>query len=376
MSKKQIGLIVALLVGVLGVIFVTRRLGENTDNITIGAVLPLTGDLASYGQNAHDGIVLKAEQINAQGGIDGKHLKVLFEDTAGQPAQAVSALKKLLTVDKAIAIIGEISSSTTLAMAPVANKNAIILLSPAASAPEITDAGPYVYRIWPSDVFESSRMSEYVRSGLIRNIAILYVNNDYGKAMVKGFRYALGTKASEIILSEDNFDSNATDVRTQLSRIRSTKAEWIYLISYPKDSAIILRQMTELGLRTKILATSSFEDPLVLAASAQTVEGAIFTSPVPPASSNEVVAGFKMAYKKKFGKEPGLVADYGYDALGVLVEAIRTGGPTREGVATGIKKQSAIQGASGIIKFDKNGDVLKPASMKTVKDGKYVWLQN
>lgn len=374
MNKKLVGLFVLVVVAVVAAILVIKK-PEGVKDVTIGVVLPLTGDLASYGQNARDGISLVTEQVNSQGGIDGKRISVIFEDTAGQPAQAVSALKKLLDVDKAIAVIGGISSSTTLAMAPVANKNEVILLSPAASAPDITTAGPFIYRVWPSDVFESSRMAEYVLKESIRNIAILYVNNDYGKAMVKGFRNALGG-TSDIVIAEDAFDPNTTDVRTQLSRIRSSAAEWIYLISYPKDSAIILRQMTELGVKTKILATSSFEDPLVLAAPAQTIEGALFTSPVPPASDNEVVAGFKTAYKAKFGKDPGLVADYGYDSLAVLVEAIRAGGPTKQGVAAGIKQLPPIQGASGGIEFDENGDVLKPAGVKAVKDGEFVWIQD
>lgn len=375
MAKKLISVIVVLLVALAAVFLVLRKGGDKTGTVTIGAVLPLTGDLASYGQNAREGIMLYAEQVNASGGIDGRSVSIIFEDSAGQPAQAVSALNKLLTVNNAIAVIGGISSSTTLAMAPVANNNKVVLLSPAASAPDITTAGPYIYRVWPSDVFESGRMAEYVIANRIENVVILYVNNDYGKAMLASFKAALGESASKVVIAADNFDPNATDVRTQLSRIRSSDAKWIYLISYPKDSAIILRQMTELGLKTKILATSSYEDPLVLAAPAQTIEGSIFTSPIPPASDNKVVADFHSAYLKKYGKKPGLVADYGYDALLVLVDAIKSDGTTREGLARAIKSLPPLEGASGLIKFDKNGDVLKPAGMKTIKDGKYVWLE-
>lgn len=375
MNKKMIGVIVVAILALAAVVLVTQKRSGGAGDVTIGAVLPLTGDLASYGQNARDGIMLYAEQVNASGGIDGRTVTVLFEDTAGQPSQAVSALKKLLTVNRAIAVIGGISSSTTLAMAPVANNNKVVLLSPAASAPGVTDAGSFVYRVWPSDVFESGRMAEYVMENDIQKIAVLYVNNDYGKAMVDSFKSALGDAAGDVVIAEDNFDPDSTDVRTQLSRIRSSDADWIYLISYPKDSAIILRQMTELGLKTRILATSSYEDPLILAAPSQTIEGSIFTSPVPPASDNQVVADFRSAYQERFGKEPGLVADYGYDTLLVLTEAINAGGATREGIASGIDALQPLQGASGLIEFDENGDVMKPAGMKTIKDGKYVWLE-
>jgi branched-chain amino acid transport system substrate-binding protein len=375
MNKKIIGVSLGVAVVLVSLFLATQRGKNEAGEIKIGAVLPLTGDLASYGQNARDGILLYAERLNADGGINGQPVNIQFEDTAGQPAQAVSALKKLLTVDKAIAVIGGISSSTTLAMAPVANKNEVVLLSPAASAPSISAAGPFVYRVWPSDVFESGRMAAYVMENNIENIAVLYVNNDYGKAMVKSFRLALRDTAPKVVVAEDNFDPDSTDVRTQLSRIRTSEAEWIYLISYPKDSAIILRQMTELGLKTRILATSSFEDPLILAAPGQTTEGSIFTSPVPPASENQVVADFQSAYKEKFGKEPGLVADYGFDSLLVLAEAIKAGDASREGIARGIDALKSLQGASGLIELDENGDVLKPAGIKTIKDGKYVWLE-
>jgi len=374
MKKGMILLVVAVAAVVVVLVSVNRSKAGRAE-VRIGAILPLTGDLASYGQNARDGMMLLADQINAKGGVEGRKLTVIFEDSRTLPDQAVSAINKLISVDNVVAIIGDVASSATLAMAPVANRNKIVVVSPAASSPDVTLAGPYIYRVWPSDTFEADRMAEYVKKEGIRDIAILFLNNDYGHAMTKEFRKALGADAN-IILREETFDQNATDIRTQLTRVRESNAKSLYLISYPKDTAIILRQFKELAIKASILSTSPLEDPLVIKEVGNVVEGAIFTSPIPPDASDPIVAGFKQTYEQKFGKQPGVVADYAYDALSTVVEAMKQAKDTsRIGVATGMERIKDLHGATGIINFDVNGDVVKPAGIKTVSHGTYTWKQ-
>ena len=348
---------------------------QKEHSINIGAILPLTGDLAPYGENAKNGITLLAEKINNNGGIQGKNINMIFEDSNALPEKAVAAVQKLNNIDKVAAIIGDIASSPTLAIAPIVNKNKIVLVSPAASSPDISNAGPYVYRVWPSDVFEADRMADYVKTFPNKKIAVLYVNNDYGQAMLKEFKTRLMNSAIDII-AEEKFEQNTIDVRIQITRIKKTNPDFIYLISYPKDSIIILRQYKELALSVRLLSTSSFEDNLILKEVGGIAEGVIFTSPIPPQEDDLIVSSFKTDYKNRFGAEPGLVADFGYDALLVMLEAIKLSGKlTRDGIKEGIDLIKNLNGATGVINFDKNGDVVKPSGLKTVKSGKYVWLK-
>jgi len=372
---KKIWIVIGIImVLALAIALVVTQIKKEPGVIKIGAILPLTGDLATYGVNAKDGIILLSEEINSKGGIMGKKVVVIFEDSKAQPDQAVAAIQKLITVDDVLAVIGDVASSPTLAFAPIANKNKIVVISPAASSPDITNAGAYVYRVWPSDVYEADRMVEYVKKQDVKTIALFYVNNDYGRAMIQEFKKRI--EGGNIVISrEENFEQNTTDVRTQLSRIKKINPEYIYLISYPKDSIIILRQYKELGLQSKILSTSSFEDPQIIKELVDIIEGVIFTSPVPPDDTEPIVNAFKDNYVKHFGRKPGLVSDYGYDSLLVILEALKISNEiTREGIKRGIEKISNLKGVTGLINFDENGDVIKPAGIKAVKDNEYIWL--
>lgn len=344
--------------------------------IKIGAILPLTGDLATYGENAKNGAILLSEEVNARGGLEGKRVALVFEDSRAQPDQGVAAFQKLMNVDNVLGVIGEVASSPLLAISPIANQNRIVVVSPAASSPDITNAGPYIYRVWPSDVFEADRMADYVKKQGIRTVASLYVNNDYGRALMYEFTKRL-EGSNVVIASEEQFDQNTTDVRTQLARLKKSNPDCLYLISYPKESVVILRQYKEMGLKSMLLSTSSFEDPLITKETGSIAEGAVFTSPIPPDDTDPIVSAFRKNYEERFGKRPGLVADYGYDALKVMLEALDLSGEmSREGLSRGMEMIKDLRGATGLINFDENGDVIKLAGIKTIKDGKYVWLES
>lgn len=351
--------------------------GKKEDEvIKIGAILPLTGDLANYGNNAKNGINLLADVINENGGINGKLVEIIYEDSKALPKDALSAAQKLIKSDKVIAIIGGVASSALLSFSKLANDNKTVVVSPAASSPKITEAGPYIYRVWPSDIFEADAMLEYLIKNSAKSLALLYVNNDYGISMISKIENELSGAGIDIVIKEA-FVQNTNDVRTQLSKIKETNAEYLYIISYPAETIVILKQIKELGITSKKIATSSFEDPIILDNVGEIANGVIFTSPLPADSSNQTMNNFLESYKVKYNEQPGLVADYGYDALQVIIESLRISGDySKEGVKKGIDKLQFIEGATGKIMFDSNGDVIKPAGIKTVENGIFVWLKN
>jgi len=345
--------------------------------LRVGVVLPLTGDLAAYGSNARDGIELAAEQLNDTpgGGSDSVlRIRLFVEDSKGEPASAVSAFRKLVSLDNVTCVIGDVGSSPTLAMAPIANEAKVVLMSPAASAPAISQAGPFVFRVWPSDVFEAAGVAAYLGRRGYHRIAVVYVNNDYGQAMLGALRLKVQEFGATVIAAEA-FDQNSTDMRTQLTKARSSHPDVLVLFSYPKDSAIILRQFGELGLRAPIVATSSFEDPQVISAAPRIAEGVVFTSPMAPSASDSAVSRFRHSYQDKYKRAPGLVADYGYDALRVLAAAAGLSkGMDGEHIRSGLAQIKNFDGASGLINFDANGDVIRQAGLKVVRNGSFVWL--
>ncbi len=379
-KKTWIGIVTAAAL-LIAVLWFVNRLTKQTEaglTLRVGVVLPLTGDLASYGKNAKDGIELAAQELNdmaSKGGGGAVRISLVVEDSKGQPQPAVSAFQKLTTVDRVSCVIGDVATSSTLAIAPLANSSKVVLMSPAASAPAITDAGEFVFRVWPSDAFEASVVSDYLEKKPYRKIGVLYVNNDYGQAMLRIIGERLKTFGGAIT-DVEAFEQNTRDLRTQLSKLAAAAPEVIFLVSYPKDSITFLRQYAELGLQMPIVSTSSFEDPQILKEQGKVAEGVVFSSPLPADETDAVVGEFRKAYEAKYGKKPGLVADYGYDALRVLTEAAKLVGATDgEALRSGLGKIKDFHGASGLINFDKNGDVIKPAGLKTVRNGEYVWLK-
>jgi branched-chain amino acid transport system substrate-binding protein len=351
----------------------------NVSTFRIGMVLPLTGDLATYGQNAREGaelaIKLKGGLVTDNPKLTVRQIKLVVEDSQGQPQRAVSALRKLIDVDKVRVVVGEISSSSTLAMAPIANAAKVVVVSPAASAPSVTDAGEFIFRTWPSDTFEITRMSQYIRELDKNRIAVLAVNNDYGQAMLRNLRILLEGSSVQIVASE-LFPQDPTDLRTQITKIKGSSAELIYLIGYPGNAVLFLKQYRELGGKLPVIATSSFEDPIVLEQKSAVAEGVVFTSPMPPDAYATSSDEFKAEFKKQFGHEPGLVADNAFDAVYAILMAVNSKGLiTGDAIRSGLLEIKGFPGASGAITFDKNGDIVKPAGLKVVHNGKFEWLQ-
>lgn len=344
---------------------------SETKEIKIGAILPLTGSAAPYGENAKRGIELALSEINSKGGINGRLIKVIYEDSKTEPKEAVSALNKLFSLEGIRLIIGDINSSGVLAMAPIAEKNKIVLLSPGASNPKISESGDYIFRNWHSDALEGQVDAEYAYSKMgWRTAAILYVDAAYGVGLAETFRKVFDTLGGKIIIFE-SYAQDATDMRTQISKIVAAKPDGLYLPGWPKEMAVALKQLKELGSEIPILSAQGFDDPLILNLAGNAAEGVIFSVPETPDPNNETVKAFLENYRKRYGQEPGVCSASGYDALRIFAYAIDKVGDNVEQVQIILASLVDFTGADGPVSFDEHGDLLKPFAFKEVKGGEF-----
>lgn len=375
MSKRGLIILAALMAGFVAVFAIWRTMGHRPGDITLGVVLPLTGDGAKYGESARRAIDLAFSELNARGGIKGKQLRLVYEDSQGAPTNGVSALQKLITANHVPAVIGDLFSSVTLAMAPVAERNRVVLLSPTSSAPKITEAGDYIFRNAASDVFEGSVMGEAARDRLgVSRVAILYINNDYGVGIVDIFRKRFTTRGGTII-AEEAFAQGATDFRAQLTKIATAHPDAIYLVGY-KELGQALKQAGELRVKTSILSTVMFEDPEILTVAGHAAEGVIYSARAyDPESNDPTIRTFVSTFKARYGEVPDIFAAYSYDAARIMVHAIELGGPTGDGIKNALYSIKDFPGVTGPTTFDENGDVTQPAFLKTVREGKFGWLE-
>lgn len=344
--------------------------------IKIGAVLPLTGSAAVWGENAKMGLEIALDEVNQEGGVKGKNVKLIFEDSQSDPAKAVSSLQKLNSTEKVPAVIGDIASSSVLAMAPVAEREKVVLLSPGASNPDISQAGEYIFRNWQSDALEGEIDAKFAYHDMgYRKIAVLYVNNAYGGGLKDVFERTFKQLGGKILASEP-FEQGAIEMRSQLNKIASTNPDAIYMPGYPPEMAIILKQAKEMKIRIQFLSVQAFDDPKILETAKEAANGVIFSVPKPPDTSQNVVGNFVQKYRKRFNKEPGVCSDTGYDALKIIVWAMNEineiSGPA---IKDQLLKLRDFPGAAGITTFDKNGDVVKPFIFKKVVNQRFVRLE-
>ncbi len=367
--------IILALAVVVSAVLMARRSHE----IKIGAILPLTGDNAQWGIAPLRGAQLAIDQINDAGGVKGKRLVLLPEDDQCQPTVGVSAFRKLLSVSGVKIIMGAVCSSVTLAVAPLAQANKIILFSPASTNPALSQAGDYFFRDIPSDSYRGKVFAEYLYNDLkIKSVAILYINNDGGVGNRDAFANRF-TELGGIIVANESYQQDATDMRSQISKIKDSKAQALVVVSYLADTPLVLRQCKELGLKLPLFfQTEAVQDPQVLRAAGNAANGVTYI--LPAQAEGTAPERFKRMYVEKYGTAPELFAAEAFDAINLIAKAIDSTEQNASSVNTGLIKDflhnvKDYQGASGVITFDKDGNVLKPMAIKVIRNGVPILLE-
>ena len=358
---------------ILGLIISLGMFGctKKEKEIRIGASLPLTGDVASYGEQAKRGIEIAKEEINMMGGINGKKLKVVFEDDRNDPKTAVSIIRKFATIDKMPVVIGSAGSTVSLAMAPVVNQNKIVLLSPISSSVKLTiEGGPYFFRVCPADDEQAKIIAQWVLEKGYQNVGLIYTNNSWGKPLAEAFTKYYEQKGGKVVVFEA-VEEKSTDIRSQLSQIKAAKLNVIVSPTYPVEGGNLLRQAKELGINVDYYGGDNWDAPEFLTAAGEAANGAFFVDPSEP--KGDIFSTFAKKYKAEYGEEPDINAAFGYDALLALANAIKKvktlDGPSLREELFNV----SFEGATGNIEFDENGDLKTPSfDRNVIKNGKKV----
>jgi branched-chain amino acid transport system substrate-binding protein len=346
---------------------------RSASDTKIGVILPLTGGAAALGKASLNGMQLAVEEYNERKKADEPKLSLVIEDDQAMPAKGISAFQKLVSSDHVKLILGPLPSGVTLAVAPLANKEGVVILSPGSSAPEVTQAGDYVFRNELSDELGAKKQAEQAFTRLkFRRLALLYVNNDYGVGTIRVFKKEFQRLGGEIVADEP-FNPGTTDFRTSLTRIKSSNPDGMS-IAFQDDIVNIIKQKAELGMSVPIYTTALFEDPGVLSKLGSLAEGVIYASygTFDSDSKSGLQAEFARKYQAHFKETPTYFAALGYDAAGIMISALHSCGFDPAKVKEALYETRDYEGVSGRTSFDQNGDVDKPVTLKTVRGGRYV----
>ncbi|MDD5266662.1 MAG: ABC transporter substrate-binding protein [Methylococcales bacterium] len=340
--------------------------------IVVGAILPLTGDAAQYGNNDKEGIMLAINQANASGGINGRVIRLAAEDCQTEAKLAISAFNKL-KAQGVNSIIDDAISTISLALVPLLDSEKTVLISTGSSNPSLSGASPFFFRVWNSDSYEGQVTAEYIKmSNPSAKLGILYINSDYGKGLYSVITDRLAGSSVKIV-SAETFDKETRNFRPQISKVKKAGLSLLYLIGYASQTGPLTRQIREARISTPIIGTVAMEDPEFLKLAGSGAEGVIY--PFPSQPSGSAVNEFKSAFRQAYGKEPGLLHDVGYDAANLIIKVMRDGAKNGDEIRTRLAIITDYQGASGLISFNANGDVSKPMEMKVIRHEQFEVLK-
>jgi branched-chain amino acid transport system substrate-binding protein len=347
--------------------------------IWFGHVNSMSGQEATFGDSTDKGIRLAVEELNAKGGVKGKQLDVKTYDSQGKPEEAAVAATRLITQDKITVLLGEVASSRSMAMAPIADANKVPMITPSSTNPKVTKDGdktrPYVFRVCFIDPFQGTVMAKFAREKGIKKVAIL---RDVGNAYSVGLADYFLSKYKELggtIVNDQSYKAGDQDFKAQLTAIKAKGPEAIYVPGYYTDVALIARQAKELGLKVPLMGGDGWDSAKLFEIGGQAIEGSFFSNHYTPDDPSPKIQEFISKYKARFGAVPDSMAATGYDAAMVAADAInRAKDTTGEAISAAIAETKGFPGVTGVITLDADHNAVKPAVVLEVKGGKAVYV--
>jgi len=371
--NKKLGIMVLVVIGIVAIILlVMQPWATSSKTILFGATFPLTGDVASYGQKAKRGIEMAVEDQNAKGGLLSKQIAVDFQDDRNDKKEAVSIITKFATIDKVPVVFGSAGSSVSLAIAPLANRHMVILISPISSSSQLSiEGGDFFFRTVPSDDLQAEVLSRWVFDSGAKRVSVVYTNNSWGKPLAEGFQTKFEILSGQVINSE-GVQENTADFRTIIAKLKGMEnLDAVVSPTYPKEGGVFVRQVKEIGLNVPLFGGDNWGSPEFRNIAGNSAEGVFYTAP--SESTNPTFSEFAQRYQAKYGEAPDVFGAYSYDAAIAIFKAIETAGTTDTHKVREALLKVAFEGVSGEISFRPNGDLQSEAyTKKTIKNGQVV----
>jgi branched-chain amino acid transport system substrate-binding protein len=353
--------ILIMAIGFMGYSHKNQKQSVKSGVIKIGAILPLTGTAATQGESVRNAIAMAVEERNAQGGINGKKVELIIEDTSLSAEKAVSAFNKLFNIDKVNFFLGPQGSAEIAAVAPIIEKNDAIMVNFGGGSSPYSKYGKNAFTTSAVFGFEVPKIVGYMSERGYKNIAFLGVKTDSLVQAQEILKKELSNRGMNLVAGE-LMDATNKDFKTDLLKIKEANPDAIYLLHYPAFDSIILKEMKELQMNIPVLACYNIEDPAAKANGVELLKGIAYTTAI----RSEAGSAYFKKYEAKYGKEAVVVSDSSYDAANLLMDAISKSediGKIREY----LKNVKNYDGAGGVFSIDENKDAKRDYVVKVFK---------
>ena len=365
----------ALIIGA-AVLFTACAGGEkNTETIKIGGLAPLTGSLAIYGVTTTNGVNLAIDEINKSGGILGKKVEYIALDTKGDSTEAVMAYNKL--IDRGVsAIIGEITSKPSLAVAEIAAQDHMPMITPTGTQVDITEAGPSIFRVCFTNTYQGKVLAILAKERLNAKTAAIMINNssDYSDGIAKAFieqADILGIK----ITAKEGYADGDKDFRAQLTKIAAEHPDVLLVPEYYEQASLIATQSREVGVKAVFIGSDGWDGiAKTLDSSSYTaIENSYFTNHFSMQDTAPKIQNFLKSYKDTYNEDPSAFSALGYDAVYMVKKAVENAGSTNKEAVVDALKNIEYDGITGYLTFDEHNNPVKAVTILKITNGEYIF---
>lgn len=344
--------------------------GDKT--FVIGGIGPLTGDASNYGNSVKNGAQIAVDEINEAGGVSGYKFELAFEDDECDEEKAVNAYNKVMD-QGANAILGAVTSGCCIAVVEEAQADGILQITPSGSAKDCTKYENN-FRICFTDPLQGEIMAQYIKDQGYSKPAVIYnVGDEYSK----GVHDAFVAKSQELgltVAADESFNTGDVDFKAQLTKIKSSEADCLFLPFYYTEVAYVTEQAPTVGVSLPYFGSDGWDGVIAqLNGDTSNIDGATFLTPFVATSEAENVKSFVEKYQAQFNATPDQFAADGYDAVYAMKAALeKTGGDTSNEALVGAMTQIEVAGLTGHMTFDENGEPQKETLVATIENGQYV----
>ncbi len=368
--------IVAVLAALLGACSPAAAGGE----VKIAILAPLSGPVPTFGVSTRDGALMAIDEWNAKGGVLGKKITPIVEDSQCTPDPAVNAANKVINQDKVKYIVGEVCSKASIPIADIANKAGVIMVSPTSTNPDVTvgtdgKTKDYIYRACFIDPFQGLVAAKFAWDTLKAKKAFLMLDqsNDYVKGLSANFEAAF-VKLGGTIVGKESYTAKDTDFGAILAKVADSKPDLVYLPDYYQVVNLATKQAKEKGITAPFMGGDGWDSSDL---DLKATDGGYFTNHYSPSDTSSVVVNFLKAYGAKYKDDkgaavvPDALAALAYDATNLVIQAINDGGNADDtGKVRDAMNKISYVGVSGKITFDAQHNPIKSAVILQVKTGK------
>jgi branched-chain amino acid transport system substrate-binding protein len=395
--KLRHGLLLAVSLTAAFVAAGCGKKGSSEDVLRVGVYGSLTGSDATFGESTRDGVALAlAELVADKGGkIGGLPVVTVVEDDQGKAEEAATVVQKLVNQDQVVAVVGEVASSRSIAAAPICQSAGTPMISPSSTNPKVTEAGDFISRMCFIDPFQGTVMAKFAAQNLgLKKVAVLKdVKSDYSVGLSQFFTEAFTGMGGKVVV-EQAYTAGDQDFSAQLTAIKATNPEAIFVPGYYTEVGLIARKARELGLTCPLLGGDGWESDQLIEIGGEAMNGSYYSNHFAADNPDPTLQAFLKNYQAKFGKQPDAIGGLAYDAAKVLFGCLeklatddpatfaalgssKAGTPERKAAQAKLRDlinaTSGFPGVTGTITLDANRNATKPAMVLEIKGGQKVF---